>query len=433
MWGRLIARTAVRRAVWVLVGLAVYAVFGSLGRAEAATCGVPSKQEASTAAGSGVRYPDLAQAAAACRSLGEYHGPHAGGIVRVYEFVSCELAPATQGGLYARTRATGRRLNGNNCGDSLSDSGAGATDSVNGWRFDAGCPAGTTWDPASSSCATPCSNREALPAGGWRNVVASGENDAMCNDSCVFHGTSLCVGITVDGEGLTHCGGWAPTGESCSVGPGSGFPGEGTQGPTDSDGDGTGDGTDPSPNNPGSGGQGNNGKPGQDGDCGGEGQPECGAPGSGSGNGNTSGGGGDCKTPPSSTGDAILAQIAFQTWATRCAVTGNANAGGGDVDGDGEDGQPEWTAGDGPDVPIDDTDYVEDQRRFGLGLNTDVLDRENIFGGGSCPMLSVTVYGRTVSTAEIPEWCELVRWLSIIIPFIGAYSALQILMGRFNG
>lgn len=35
---------------------------------------------------------------------------------------------------------------------------------------------------------------------------------------------------------------------------------------------------------------------------------------------NTSSGGGNCSAPPVSSGDGIAAQIAYQTWATRCAV-----------------------------------------------------------------------------------------------------------------
>ncbi len=36
--------------------------------------------------------------------------------------------------------------------------------------------------------------------------------------------------------------------------------------------------------------------------------------------GNESGGGGDCQAPPVSSGDPLLAQIASQAWATRCAI-----------------------------------------------------------------------------------------------------------------
>jgi hypothetical protein len=83
--------------------------------------------------------------------------------------------------------------------------------------------------------------------------------------------------------------------------------------PADGDGDGSSDGQDPAPNNPGEGAPQPADPP--PGTCGGAGQPACPSQES---DPNKSSGGGNCKTAPSSTGDPILAQIAFQTWATRC-------------------------------------------------------------------------------------------------------------------
>lgn len=54
--------------------------------------------------------------------------------------------------------------------------------------------------------------------------------------------------------------------------------------------------------------------------------------GTGEDDGNTAGGGGDCESPPITSGDAILGMVATQTWATRCAVeAGNAAKVTGDV------------------------------------------------------------------------------------------------------
>ena len=68
----------------------------------------------------------------------------------------------------------------------------------------------------------------------------------------------------------------------------------------DTDGDGVGDNGDIKPSDP------DNGKDG----------------GTGNETDNVSTGGGNCSTPPNSSGDAILAQIAYQAWATRCASEG---------------------------------------------------------------------------------------------------------------
>jgi hypothetical protein len=87
---------------------------------------------------------------------------------------------------------------------------------------------------------------------------------------------------------------------------------------SDSDGDGIGDNSDFAPNDP------SNGKDGSapppppppPGTCGGAGQPPCTPPGDESDN--VSSGGRDCESEPRSSGDGIAAQIAFQTWKTRC-------------------------------------------------------------------------------------------------------------------
>lgn len=307
------------------------------------------------------------------------------------------------------------------------------------WLTD--CPSDKPWDPVTKMCKAPCDfNAPALtggytPSTGNLGFPASDPNGCpiqVCQDGCAYNdpGTASLTFVVVDG--VAHCSvsGWRPAGQTCTA---SGAVGSVGSPPTDSDADGTSDGFDPSPNNPGSGGGGGEGGASQpeDGQCGGHNQPECGTPGSGSGNGNTSGGGGNCSTPPSSSGDAILAQIAYQTWATRCAIEGRGTSGG--ADGGAGDGQPDWTKGNAPPVPDDGTDYVESSKRFGIDLSPDLLDRENIFGAGSCPQFSVTVLSATVSTADFPAWCSVIApAMRGLILLMGAFTALGILLGRFG-
>lgn len=287
------------------------------------------------------------------------------------------------------------------------------------------CPADAPWNPETGTCGVPntCPDQPNLGASAWSGYDPS--NASICKDSCSYSDIGgLSVGIVTDGVEYTYAADWEPTGAQCSVASGAVAP------PSDADGDGTSDGFDGSPNNPGSGGGGGPdglGQP-EDKDCGGPGQPACGENGSGSGNGNSSGGGGNCKTPPSSSGDAILAQIAYQAWATRCAVEGLGKG-----EGEGDSDQPDWTKGDGPAVEQDGTDYVAESSRFGIGLNPNILDRENIFGGGSCPAFSITVLSATVSTNDFPAWCSLIApAMRGLILLMGAFTALGILLGRFG-
>lgn len=291
------------------------------------------------------------------------------------------------------------------------------------------------WDAETQSCGTcdekpPLSNVTGAPGVG---------GDTVCDNECKFQCDGASIEAVIDGDRRTHCAlpTWSPTGEQCSnTGPGGIPPSQPAS--TDSDGDGTSDDNDTSPNNPGQGGGGGENGEGQpedgSGNCGGDGQPACGSPGTGSGNGNTSGGGKDCSTPPSSTGDAILAQIAYQTWATRCAITGPGNAGPGTGAGQGEGNgeQPDWTKGDGPAVPTDDTDYVAETRQWGIGISTDLLDQENIFGSSSCPALpTFSIFGIEINSAGWSFWCQLVAVMRGIIMLVGAFTAIQILLGRW--
>ncbi|HLV29178.1 MAG TPA: hypothetical protein VKY60_08670 [Burkholderiaceae bacterium] len=285
-----------------------------------------------------------------------------------------------------------------------------------------------TWNPDTRTC-DGCASKPYLGAGAWSNV----QGGKMCKDSCEYEGgtspgggVGVCFDMVVDGQSYTYCSGWGPTGSQCTVdGPG-GFPGIPSEAPPDSDGDGTSDDFDSAPNNPGRGGSGPDGEPTQeDGDCGGIGQPECGALGSGSGNGNTSGGGGDCNTPPSSTGDPILAQIAFQTWATRCAVEGNANAGPGSGSGDGGEGLLDQLRAEaaGLDQSLGEGDadaaWIE-------GPTTLDLDTGGLGIGGTCPA-PPTVNGFSIDPDG--NLCMLVQIIGALV-LVGAYVHAGYIIGR---
>lgn len=415
-WGSFIRRIALRRVVWIVVGLLVYAVASYFGFARAQTIpGCTTSQSGNSAscdtAPQAKAWADAWPRTAHC---GSARDPY-------WDVVH---APAN------RTFYVQEVYGNGGCGQ-----GAGyrVTRAFSGYV--ALCPSGGTWNEVTQQCDMPpaCS---ALDPPLGPGIFQTNDHQTMlvCSGGCEYldnDDTTECERI----DGVYWCSseGWGPTGRNCTAGPESPDVEPPSNKPIDSDGDGTSDGNDPAPNNPGRG-SGTD----EDGDCGGEGQPECGAPGAGSGLGNTSGGGGNCDTPPSSTGDPILAQIAYQAWATRCAVErlGQGGAGGiGDGDGDGTgdgDGQPDWTKGDGPGIDPDDTDYVEETSVFGLGISTDLLDTSNLFGGSeACPVLpSITIMGQTFNGANIPQWCTLVAVMRAVILIFGALTAINILLGR---
>ena len=302
----------------------------------------------------------------------------------------------------------------------------------------------------------------------------------------------------VDGQKYITYSSMSAWGESCTTGSGGGGNGFGESGtpPSDGDGDGVSDGFDGSPNNPGqtSGPDGtppggpNKPEDGGGATCGVAGKPACPEDGSGkgSGNGNTSGGGGNCATPPTATGDAIAANVLYQTWATRCAIEGLTDGGalkvkgsttvvGGGTGGDGEEGSanfggctpqgsvaafacsgdpagciaaeqlaiqrcreqakdadnngiPDWAQADSPEIPGDgDGDYEEPE--FGINVGTDMLDMENIFGSGLCPQFTLTSRWISFNSADIPAWCTLVAIMRAVVLLMGAYAAIRILLG----
>jgi hypothetical protein len=190
--------------------------------------------------------------------------------------------------------------------------------------FTAGCPAGTVWSDVTHSCRNPCDgDAPALGSGSWvASANSSPVMSAVCNGGCQFappQGTLITYKV-VDGIAYTNLSGYTPVAAVCATGQSSS---DGVLPPSDSDGDGVSDGNDAAPFNPGIGGnQPPTPPPPPPGTCGGAGQPVCpNDPASQ----NHSSGGATCDSPPSSSGDETLAQIAFQAWATRCAVVKNAN------------------------------------------------------------------------------------------------------------
>lgn len=425
---RILANAIARRVAYVLV--AVVLAWVGLGDARAAECGIPSKSEALAAAGRGEVYAYEYEARAACESVQGWHSTQSGGIVhRLAKSAACEPVAGNEWRARVSSQAAGGERFDVLDGCAPLTPNVFGSDSATGWKWiNPGCPAGGTWNPETNSCGS-CSDKPYLGAGAWSNV----QGGKMCKDSCEYEGgtspgggVGVCFDMVVDGQSYTYCSGWGPTGSQCTVdGPG-GFPGTPSEAPPDSDGDGTSDDFDSAPNNPGRGGSGPDGEPTQeDGDCGGIGQPECGALGSGSGNGNTSGGGGDCNTPPSSTGDPILAQIAFQTWATRCAVEGNANAGPGSGSGDGGEGLLDQLRAEaaGLDQSLGEGDadaaWIE-------GPTTLDLDTGGLGIGGTCPA-PPTVNG--VSIDPDGNLCMLVQIIGALV-LVGAYVHAGYIIGR---
>lgn len=155
------------------------------------------------------------------------------------------------------------------------------------------------------------------------------------------------------------------------------------------------------------------------------------------------------------TGDAVSMMIARQAWETRCSVEKLNDI---KVTGDVEDckspfmvtgtnaqvhnlralrekicGEPWWAKGDKPDSSSGNEggDGEEGEvTRFGLGFGPDMLDTDNIFGGGGCPSFSVRIMNSSFSTSDLPAWCRLVSIMRAVVLIMGAYTALMILYGR---
>lgn len=179
---------------------------------------------------------------------------------------------------------------------------------------------------------------------------------------------------------------------------------------------------------------------------------------------NTATGGGDCKAPPSCNGDGIQCNQLFQQWNIRCkgvTLTGDptvCTAGyscAGDVAqcamialqrktackeaGDGGEGGTQGDAnGNGVADVLEgsgtgdtgDPGENDNVTRFGIGVDSSLLDQENIFGGGSCPAPpSLTIMGKTISGGDFPYWCQAMAILRALILIFGAFTAVKILTG----
>lgn len=80
----------------------------------------------------------------------------------------------------------------------------------------------------------------------------------------------------------------------------------------------------------------------------------------------------------------------------------------------------------GPDPGQDD-----DVTDFNIGINPSMLDQENIFGAGQCPVIpGFTVMGQSINPSDLPQWCMLLEIMRGVVLIMGTWLALNILMGR---
>jgi hypothetical protein len=289
--------------------------------------------------------------------------------------------------------------------------GTGAGDNTQlqaNWPPSGSCPASAPFDTATMTCKTACPTTGA-PLADNLAVTYTITNPkypladiplSSCSGGCTYAPPASATAVPtfmIDGTHYANVGGWVPTGSVCTTS-------TTTTPPTDTDGDGTSDSKDGSPNNPGS--TGTDDPNDTDPTCGAAGQPKC--PDKTDGSDHTSSGGGDCSTPPQSSGDPILGQIAFQTWATRCQLVKNANTGtggtGGTVGGstdmtatnsklDGIKGDLDKLSGE----PSDTSDGTGDQLGRGQG---------DIWGDGAPPSpsdINMTGFGFSRSCPAPPQ------------------------------
>lgn len=172
----------------------------------------------------------------------------------------------------------------------------------------------------------------------------------------------------------------------------------------------------------------------------------------GEGNGNQAAGGGNCKTPPTTSGDPILGMIAMQTWATRCeAERGNGGKVTGDVgncdapfsvEGDsvqanqlraqraqlcsGKPGSGEGSNGD----PHEGAEDVDGPGKWSWKFDESLIDKSG-FGGGSCPQFGTVDFGRfgAVSLDSVTWWCPLVAAMRAVMLLLGAFISFRIVFG----
>lgn len=314
---------------------------------------------------------------------------------------------------------------------------------------------------------TQCSTRPAL-SGGFGvpfDYSQPGTPVAICYKGCEFAlpaGQTTVPTYQVDGVTWSLVDGFTPLGSYC-VASDAAVP------PTDTDGDGVSDALDAFPNDPNETADADGDGVGDNADFSPE-DPTDGQDGPGEEDGDDEGdnqasGGGTCGAAPTCSGDGIQCAQLFQMWKLRCQGTAQGN-----VQGDpqncsagitvtspdpvanaqlltlrkiacGSGGAPGGSVGDANNNGVADVlegagttaDGGDDDEvtRFGLGINPDLLDQDNIFGGGSCPTIpSFPIMGTMVSFSDFPYFCQIMGVARVIILLGGAFLALQILMGR---
>jgi len=146
--------------------------------------------------------------------------------------------------------------------------------------------------------------------------------------------------------------------------------------------------------------------------------------------------GGTCDAVPICTGKGCnameYAQL-MQQWRTSCAVeklAGKTGETAGPVGDANKNGVADVLEGTGNvSDPGDGKADVDGAKRFGIGVSTDRLNKENIFGSGSCPEPpSFQIMGFSISN-DFPYWCQAMAILRALVLMFGAFVALKILMG----
>lgn len=144
--------------------------------------------------------------------------------------------------------------------------------------------------------------------------------------------------------------------------------------------------------------------------------------------------GGTCDAVPVCTGkkcDAMEYAQLMQQWRATCALEKIAKNSSGETGTDGTDANKNGVA-DALEGAVGSAGAGETPTvtKFGAGFSTSVIDRENIFGGGSCPQPPTFKFmGATVSGSDFPYFCQAMAILRALILIFGAYTALKILMG----
>lgn len=189
---------------------------------------------------------------------------------------------------------------------------------------------------------------------------------------------------------------------------------------------------------------------------------------------NTSEGGGNCTSPPVSQGDAIAAQIAYQTWATRCAVdrlstlTAAATGGSSSVDFTATNGKIDATNtkldaantkadaanskldgiqsntaagaaklaqiadGAAADMSVGDLEAVPGAVASGSDsgdqeFGAEGLDETGYGAGSTCPVpQSFDVMGQTF-TPDISIFCDFMEITGLLVLALGAFASVRIM------